>query len=227
MCFSAAFRHLISDRPTSHVLQLCSSRPSLETYFCLAYHTTTLTYYTIIMTAVFQHAPMPAHLHESQTLPRLRSNQGDYLNNHSVGYMKETPIDTPLDEMHNRFAQDGYLFVKGVMPREDVLDMREAYFQHMSLTGILKPGTSPRDGIFNDAEDATLHGGVGPTDLPDDQTHVKSLVSAHILPAYEAFVEHPKLRSFVRTFMGWKEEVLLKRTLLRYEPVRPSIAVAD
>jgi len=130
--------------------------------------------------------------------------------------MKETLIDTPLEEMRRRFEEDGYVFVKNVMPREDVLDMREAYFSHMAPTGILKPGTSPRDGIFNASEDPIVHNGVGGRDLPTAIERQKKLEAAHTMPMYLAFLEHPKFRAFVREFMGWKREVQIKRTLLRH-----------
>lgn len=169
------------------------------------------------MAAATQPAPVPAHelSYTPGELPKLRSNYGNYLNDDMVGWMKETPIDTPLSEMRRRFAEDGYVFVKDVMPREDVLDMREAYFEHLAPTDILKPGTSARDGIFDDREEPIAHNGVGGSDLPEAVERVNTLVSAHTMPFYLAFVEHPKLRQFVRDFMGWEKEVLIKRTMLR------------
>jgi len=102
------------------------------------------------------------------------------------------------------------------MPREDVLDMREAYFKHLEPTGILKPGTSPRDGIFNEGEDPIAHNGVGGKDLPEDIKRVQQLTTAHTMPFYLKFLEHPKLRTFIQEFMGWKKDVLIKRTMLRH-----------
>lgn len=170
------------------------------------------------MAAATQAAPVPAHelVYVPEQLPRLRSNYGAQLDAETVGWMKETPIDTPLQEMHRRFDEDGYLFVKNVMPREDVLDARQEYFEHLAPTGILKPGSSPRDGIFDTTEDPIAHNGVGGKDLPEMQARIDKLASAHTLPIYLAFLEHPKLREFVRTFMGWEREVLIKRTMLRY-----------
>ena len=169
------------------------------------------------MAAATQSAPVPAHelVYEPQQLPKLRSNYGAHLDPDTVGWMQETPIDTPLEEMNRRFAEDGYIFVKNVMPREDVLDMRQAYFEHLAPTGILKPGTSPRDAIFDDREDPIAHNGVGGTDLPEMQERINTLESAHTMPFYLAFLEHPKLRKFVREFMGWEKEVLITRTMLR------------
>lgn len=101
------------------------------------------------------------------------------------------------------------------MPREDVLDRRQAYFEHLAPTGIVKPGTSARDGIFDDREDPIAHNGVGGRDLPEAVERVDTLVSAHTMPFYLAFQEHPKLRQFVRDCMEWKKDVLIKRTILR------------
>lgn len=170
------------------------------------------------MAATTQHAPVPAHellVYEPNHLPKLRSNYGNYLDNNSVGWMRETPIDTPLEEMRRRFEEEGYIFVKGVMPREDVLDMRQAYFEHLAPTGILKPGTSARDGIFDDTADPIAHNGVGGRDLPEDIERQNKLASMHKHPFYHAFLEHPKLRTFVQDFMEWKKDVLVKRTLIR------------
>lgn len=58
-------------------------------------------------------------------LPNLRSNQGDYVDQSSTGWMRSTPPDTSLDKMRKRFKEDGYIWVKNVLPREDVYDMRE------------------------------------------------------------------------------------------------------
>lgn len=169
------------------------------------------------MAVATQHNPTPAHelVYEPGQLPKLRSNYGGDLAPESVGWLRETPIDTPLEEMRKRFNEDGYVFVKNVMPREDVLDMRQAYFEHLAPTGILKPGTSPRDGIFNEGEDPVAHNGVGGSDLPEDIERVKKLESAHHMPFYIAFLEHPKLRTFVQEFMGWSKDVLITRTMLR------------
>ena len=170
------------------------------------------------MAAAVQSNPRPAHelVYEPEQLPKLRSNYGAYLQDANVGWMRETPIDTPLAEMRRRFDEDGYVWVKNVMPREDVLDMRQSYFEHMAPTGILRPGTSPRDGIFDEREDPIAHNGVGGRDLPEAAEGVKKLTEAHSHPFYLAFLEHPKLRQFVRDFMQWEKDVLVKRTMLRH-----------
>lgn len=169
------------------------------------------------MAATTAPAPLPAHelSYQPNELPKLRSNYGPYLDDSTVGWMKPTPITTPMAEMRRRFAEDGYIWCQNVMPREDVLDMREAYFAHLAPTGILKPGTSPREGIFNEREDPIAHNGVGGRDLPEARERVEKLVEAHTMDSYLNFLEHEGLRGFVREFMGWEKDVLIKRTMLR------------
>lgn len=83
----------------------------------------------------------------------------------------------------------------------------------MAPSGILLPGTSPRDGIYDSAMDPLAHQGLG--GMPDQSSHER-LNAAHELPEYHEFVKHRDLRRFVREFMGWEKEILLKRALLRH-----------
>jgi phytanoyl-CoA hydroxylase len=83
----------------------------------------------------------------------------------------------------------------------------------MSPTGILKPGTSPRNGIFNDALNPLDYQGIG--GAPTNDTPQK-LLSAHTTPEYLSFLRHPALRTFVRRLMAWDHDLLLARTMLRH-----------
>ncbi|KAL1633544.1 hypothetical protein SLS58_011059 [Diplodia intermedia] len=60
--------------------------------------------------------------------------------------------DEPLD--------DGYLFLKELLPRDDMLRCREEYFKFPSPTGVLKPGSSPVDSIFDQSKDKSMYPGV-------------------------------------------------------------------
>ena len=52
------------------------------------------------------------------------ANQGIIEDGH-VGWLRPTAKDTPLSEIRKRFEEDGYVFVKGLIPREDVMKVRE------------------------------------------------------------------------------------------------------
>jgi phytanoyl-CoA hydroxylase len=62
---------------------------------------------------------------EPTEVPVLRSQSGTPIDSELIGHLRPTAIDTPLEEMRRRFREDGYVFVKGLLPRDDVLDMRE------------------------------------------------------------------------------------------------------
>ncbi|MCJ1448200.1 MAG: hypothetical protein MMC23_008714 [Stictis urceolatum] len=170
--------------------------------------------------ATVQQPPNPAHelssTFESSSpanAPKFRTNNGGYIDSDVVGWLKPTPKDTPVEEMRRRYEADGYLWVKNVIPREDVYDMREHYFQTISPTKILAPNASPRAGIFNSALDPLEHQGLGGT--PPKSTEA-ILDFAHTTPEYKQFLAHPSLRAFVRHLSGWKKELLLERGLLRH-----------
>lgn len=59
--------------------------------------------------------------------PRIRTNHGEFVDQNFVGYLKPSFPDTPLAELRDRFESDGYIFIRGLIPRQDVLDVREEY----------------------------------------------------------------------------------------------------
>jgi phytanoyl-CoA hydroxylase len=55
--------------------------------------------------------------------PVVGSNEGKIPRQY-IRWLSPTPRDTPVPEMRARLERDGYLFVKGLLPRQDVLDVR-------------------------------------------------------------------------------------------------------
>lgn len=151
----------------------------------------------------------------TRKISMIRSNTGTIKEEH-IGRLRPTSKDTPLPEMKKRFKEDGYLFVKNLIPRADVLKVRRAYFEHYEPTGILQPRTSPEEGIFNSSQDPNNHGGIGAGTLPPEDLQVQTMIDSHVIPDYLHFLEHPALRQFVRDLMGWENDILLRRTMLRH-----------
>jgi phytanoyl-CoA hydroxylase len=129
-----------------------------------------------------------------------------------------------LDELRRRYRDDGYLFLKGLLPRPDVLEAREAYFKLLSSTGVLQPGTSPIEGVYDSAKDVALFPGIGsgaagmnghPGEVAAE--FVDLALRAHGEKWYaEDFCKHPHLLEFVARFTGWEEHTIaFRRTLLR------------
>ncbi|KAG8416816.1 hypothetical protein J3459_013604 [Metarhizium acridum] len=143
------------------------------------------------------------------------SNEGKVAQE-NLGWLRPTSKDTSIPEMRKRLKEDGYLFVKSLIPREDVLKVRSEYFTRYAPTGILEPGTSAEAGIFNSNQSPQAHGGIGAGELPPTDLQVTTMTDAHKAPEYLNFVAHTDLRSFIRNLMGWDNEVLLQRTMLRH-----------
>ena len=159
-------------------------------------------------------SPTPVPFYHAQVLPdTLRANAGS-LPQAKLGWLRPTPADTPVETIRQRLEQDGHVLVKGLIPRQDVLAMREHYFSQYADTGLLEPNTPFVDGIYNSKEDAALHRGIGGGDPIGED--LERLVAAHKTPPYRQFVSHPRLRKMVRDLMQWDEEVMLHRSMLRH-----------
>lgn len=160
-------------------------------------------------------------LETPQTLPDLNVNDGQ-LDPESTGLLRATcPHDTPLNEMRDRLAQDGYLLLKGLLPREDVLKARQKYFEMLSPTGILKPGTRSVEGIFNSSCDAADFPGFGTgrkgTGNAQSDQFMDLALKAHAEEWYKNdLCKHPVMMDFIKKFTGWEDNTFgLERTLLR------------
>jgi phytanoyl-CoA hydroxylase len=155
--------------------------------------------------AAIQHAPQPA--------PKQRTNYGSFIDTAIVSWLQPSPRNTPLSEMKRRYHEDGYIWIKNVLPPSDVYDFRQTYFTYIEPTGLLKEGTSPRDGIFNPALDPSKHQGIGAT---PEQSAEGVLNAIHSDDKYHAFLKHLDLRAMVRELTGWEKEVILNRALIRH-----------
>ncbi|KAL4894522.1 hypothetical protein BDV59DRAFT_207113 [Aspergillus ambiguus] len=138
-----------------------------------------------------------------------------------IGYLQPTSKETPLDVMRERFSRDGYLLVKGLLPREPVLDCRRSYFEYLSPSGLLKDGTSPVEGIFSEKDSrkflppGNLRRLFGLKDDEESEKYLELMINAHEAPFYLDFCEIKELRDFIRKFAGWDHITMLQRTMLR------------
>ncbi|KAF2006256.1 hypothetical protein P154DRAFT_517909 [Amniculicola lignicola CBS 123094] len=142
-----------------------------------------------------------------------------------VGALKQSSPDLPLDELRKRYHEDGYLFLKGLLPREDVLRAREQYFGMLAPSGVLKPGTTPVEGIFDSTKDKADFPGIGAGGSPGNgrpgastaEKFVDLALEAHYADWYaEDFCKHPALKDMIARLSGWGDNTLgVKRSLLR------------
>jgi ectoine hydroxylase-related dioxygenase (phytanoyl-CoA dioxygenase family) len=119
-----------------------------------------------------------------------------------MGWLHPSSADEPFDELKARYARDGYLYLKGFLDREAVLDQRRRVFTHLSLAGLLKPGTDPVLGIA--------------AETPDERSGVNRRLMEYVRSAaFESFCMSPKLWQFMDQFVGGLS-YLHKRKLLRH-----------
>lgn len=142
-----------------------------------------------------------------------------------AGLLRPSEPSLPLEELRKRYDQDGYLFLKRLLPREDVLEARRRYFEMVEPTGVLKEGTAPVEGIFNPEKSPDEYPGIGAGNASNNgrpggdkaAQFVDLAIEAHYKDWYaDKFCKHPDLYNFVAKFTGWNENTLgFRRSLLR------------
>jgi ectoine hydroxylase-related dioxygenase (phytanoyl-CoA dioxygenase family) len=66
-----------------------------------------------------------------------------------IGWLSPTDPATSTNKLRERYDQDGYLWLKGILHREEVLDFRRRYFQAFADTGLLAANSDPVAGIYS------------------------------------------------------------------------------
>lgn len=142
-----------------------------------------------------------------------------------VARLRPSDPSLPIEELRKRLEEDNYLFLKHLLPREDVLNAREAYFNFLSPSGVLKPGTKPVDGIFDMSKDISCFPGIGAGSTARNEKpggeqatlFVDRALKAHTEDWYaENFCKHPVLLDFIAKLSGWGHKTLhFRRSLLR------------
>lgn len=155
---------------------------------------------------------------------QLAVNDGP-LNSENAALLRPSDPSLPVEELRKRYDEDGYLFLKQILPRENVLAARESYFSSLESTGVLKPGTKPVEGVFDPAKSHEDYPGIGAGHTGGNgrpggdraAAFVDLALDAHYQDWYaEKFCKHPALYDFVSKFTDWGKNTLsLRRTLLR------------
>lgn len=70
----------------------------------------------------------------------------------SLAWLEPLSIDTRDEEIQARYERDGVVWLKNVIPREIVLEMRRTYFEFVRASGVLKEGSDAVEGVFGDGD---------------------------------------------------------------------------
>jgi len=119
-----------------------------------------------------------------------------------LGMLTPTNPGLPIQELRDRYAQQGYLWLRGILDRSEVLDFRRRYFAAFASAGLLAPGSDPVDGIY-------AGGG-------EDKAAIRQILGQAVMwAAYEAFCLSKPIVRFYEGLMGGPP-YLHKRKLIRY-----------
>jgi ectoine hydroxylase-related dioxygenase (phytanoyl-CoA dioxygenase family) len=108
--------------------------------------------------------------------------------------------------LQRRLQDDGYLFVRGALDPDDVIDFRRYYFDALAGTGLT-------------GDERDHHGALGVATDPRvlDREELRRRLFREIVPgrAYEAFCIQPAIRNWYAWFLG-EEPFLHKRRIIRH-----------
>lgn len=137
--------------------------------------------------------------------------------------------------MRARFERDGVLWVKNVIPRDRVIDMRRRYFEYVKNSGVLREGTDPADGIFCGgdphkygessgclSDDVKILPVAGPGVAshlgitPEESEFLAKSILAHKESWVHQFAQSPEIMEVVKRLKPhWEDPLLFMRQLLR------------
>ncbi|CAN7311682.1 phytanoyl-CoA dioxygenase family protein [Rhizobium rhizogenes] len=128
---------------------------------------------------------------------------------HRFGYLQPTDAASDIATLRVQFQEHGYLWLKGFLKRQDVLDFRTWVFGHLMDTGLLEPGSDPMIGLAANGE----------ADKSLADRRLMSLVRSVV---YEGFCTQPRIASFMDEFVQGIS-YLHKRKIMRF--TRPNTGV--
>lgn len=118
-----------------------------------------------------------------------------------LGQLAPSTPNAPIDELREQLKAQGYLWLRGFFPREEVIALRRRYFERMKPTGILAEDTDVGEGLFSGRRDQS------------GQT-TRLLMEFVRTAAYESFCFQPRLWGFYEQLLGG-DVYLHKRKIVR------------
>ena len=134
------------------------------------------------------------------------------------GHLGKMYVSNPhedIKKLRERFARDGYLFLKKLLLKDDVIAFREWVFNNLKDTGILKKNTEAKYGIANQELEKNLKKDFfqsGRSLNPAVKEKISQLVQS---TKYESFCSQPRLTDFIDEFIRGIS-YLHKRKILRH-----------
>lgn len=115
-------------------------------------------------------------------------------------------LDRPA-ELRRRLQEDGYVLLRSVLDRRQVLELRARYFAAFDPV-LLAPGTGPQDGVFS---------GTHPYGLPDYGTAGHPAHAMVRSAAFDELTRDPGLRKVAEILLDGDVELLPRRILRHFD----------
>lgn len=104
------------------------------------------------------------------------------------------------------YERDGVVHLRGLLPREEVLNVRRRFFEYVQHTGVLRDGTAPVDGVYS--------GVFGAPDGEDPLAEYRT--GANYERFVRDFVGHPLIADMAaRIKCDWKQPWAFRQQVLR------------
>ena len=128
---------------------------------------------------------------------------------HRLGWLEPTDPSLPMKKLREQYQAQGYLWLKGILKRSEVLDFRRRFFEAFSETGLLKASSDPVEGIYSGGGEQK------------QEVH-RIWMEAVRWSAYEELCKSPAIVKFYEAFLGGDVH-LHKRKIIRFtKPSDPS-----
>lgn len=119
-----------------------------------------------------------------------------------LGWLTPTDPGVPMKQLREQYQAQGYLWLKGILPRQTVLDFRRRYFTAFLETGLVHRDFDPIEGIYS---------GGG-----EDRVAInRALMTFVRTAAYEAFCLMDEMWRFYDVFLEG-DSYLHKRKIVRH-----------
>lgn len=123
-----------------------------------------------------------------------------------IGELEPVPERELRDRsaLRRRLIDNGYLYLKGALDRDDVQAFRRYYFGVLTACGLVRAGTDPELGMVGEPEDV-------------DHGRLRQLLYGEIVPGpeYDAFCTQPAIHGWYEWFLGGPT-YLHKRKIIRH-----------
>jgi len=126
-----------------------------------------------------------------------------------LGRLKASEPSEGIDVLRDRFAEEGYLWLKGLLSRDDVVGLRRRILSLLEPLGLLAGGTDPAEGIYSGRDERRGEG----------HRIMGELVRWE---GFEAFCSSKNLRGFFEAFFGGAVHLHRRKILRHTVPGDPS-----